>query len=55
MSIVMMIEYEVLIYFYKISNRSCLSVFFVTKLLFPSELSAAGAKRGVRFFQLPEM
>ena len=54
MSIVMMIEYEVLIYFYKVSNRSCLSVFFVTKLLFPSELSAAGAKRGVRRLQLPK-
>ena len=38
-----MIDFKV--YVDQICNSSCL---FVTKLLFPFELSAAGAKRGVR-------
>ena len=35
MSIVMMIEYEVLIYFFQISNRSCVSVFLSPNCYFP--------------------
>ena len=43
-----MIDFKVPIYVDQICNSSCLSVCFFTKLLFPSELSAVGAMRGVR-------
>ena len=43
----MMIDPEVFMYVDQISNRICICL-FITKLLFPFELSAAGAKRGVR-------
>ena len=44
----MMIDCEVLIYVDQINNRRQLVVCWSQKLLFSFELSAAGAKRGVR-------
>ena len=55
MSIVMMIEYEVLIYFYQISNRSCLSVFFCHQIVI--SLRAERRRREARreTFTTPEL